>query len=125
VEEHEEKVKKHKRSAKLCLVKTSVLLICAMACDIFQVFAIFTIQHCHREDLLSLYWPIWTLLGLGSTIAMVGVCINQVYGLLEQELPPFGTALGTPVLVVCAIGHLIYQWSKDKLTRSDAGSQTV
>jgi hypothetical protein len=123
--QHEEKVTKHKMSAILCLLKTSALLIVVMACDIFQVIAIFAIQHCHHEDLLPLYWPVWTLLGLGSTIAMVGVCINQVYGLLEQELPPFGTALGTPVLVVCAIGHLLYEWSKHKLTGSDSDSQTV
>jgi hypothetical protein len=111
------KKKQLKRDAKRCLWKTFGCLVVAIVCDIFQVLAIIALQHCHHEDLLGLYWPLWTLLGLGSTIAMVGVCINQAYGLLEQDLPPFGTALGTPVLVVCAIIHLIWNLSKDKLKK--------
>lgn len=55
---------------------------------------------------------------------MVGVLVNQAYGLSYQELPPYGTALGTPVLVVCSIGHFLYFWIPHKLRR-DSKSQDV
>ena len=99
---------KHHHSAKICCYWAAVLLAVAIAADAIQVLAIIALQHCHHEALLGLYWPVWTLLGLGSSIAMAGVVLSQVYGLQQHELPPFGTALGTPVLVVCSIGHYIY-----------------
>ena len=96
----------------------------AGAADAVQVLAIIALQHCQHEDLLGLYWPIWTLLGLGTTIAMLGVVINQVYGLREHDLPPFSTALGTPVLVVCSIGHLLFtqygEWRGRKAKKARA-----
>lgn len=71
---------------------------------VIQALTIFALQHCIKEDLLGLYWPIWTLLGLGTSIAMLGIVLCQVYALANQEWPPFATALGTPVLVVCSSG---------------------
>jgi hypothetical protein len=118
---------KHHQSAKICCCWAAVLLAVAIAADAIQVLAIIALQHCHHEALLGLYWPVWTLLGLGSSIAMAGVVLSQIYGLQQHELPPFGTALGTPVLVVCSIGHYIYtqvlEWRKKKNKVSGTGSR--
>jgi hypothetical protein len=111
-----EKIKQeHKRSVHGCLLKTGLCLIFATACNVFQVLAIISLQHCWHEDLLGLYWPLWTLLGLGSTVAMLGVVVNQIYGLLEHELPCFSVGMGTPVLVVCAIVHLLWSMASKKI----------
>ncbi|PMD48516.1 hypothetical protein L207DRAFT_8888 [Hyaloscypha variabilis F] len=72
-----------------------------------QVLAILSLQHCHKELLLGLYWPLWTLLGLGSSIAMCGVVISQIYSLKGHEPPKYTIALGTPVLVVSACGDFV------------------
>jgi hypothetical protein len=117
--------KSHKRSAYSCLGWTFSLLAVAAVADAVQVLAIFALQHCHKEPLLGLYWPVWTLLGLGSSIAMLGVLLNQVYGLQEHELPPFGTALGTPVLVVCSVGHYILTLFQAWRNKRNKGSDTA
>jgi hypothetical protein len=122
--EYNERVARHRKHAWQCLAKTSILLVLVLACDTIQVFAIMDIQHCHHEAFLGLYWPLWTLLGLGSTIAMIGTLVNIAYCLTTQKLPPYGTALGTPVLVVCSIGHFLYHWIPHKLGRG-SGSQDV
>jgi len=122
--EYKEMIKTHRKNAWNCLGKTSILLVFAVACNTMMVFSILTIQHCHHEVLLGLYWPLWTFLGLGSNIAMAGVLLSQCYGLSCQELPPYGTALGTPVLVVCSIGHFLYSWIPHKFGRGSK-SQNV
>src|SRR5450756_26975 len=101
-------VKGHKKRSWRCIWQTIALIAVAIVANIMQVLAILAFQHCHNEALLGLYWPLWTLLGLGSTIAMFGVVINQIYALRGHEPPPFATALGTPVLVVCAAGYFLY-----------------
>jgi hypothetical protein len=54
---------------------------------------------------MMLYWGFWTLIQVGSLIAIVGIMINLWYSLGEKENPPWIVALGTPVLVIAALGH--------------------
>ncbi len=99
--------KRHSKIAWHCLYKTLALLAVATVADAMQVLAILSLQHCHKEFLLGLYWPLWTLLGLGSSIAMCGVVISQIYSLKGHEPPKYTIALGTPVLVVSACGDFV------------------
>jgi hypothetical protein len=96
-------------------------------------FALFNIQFCDGEDLMSLYWGFYTLIGVGSLIAIFGISLNQWYALKEQTLPPWSVALGTPVLVIAALGDVLHfavrsLWKRWKarggedLSRSDAGA---
>ena len=66
---------------------------------------------------MYLWYPAWGILSLGSVIAMIGVSINQIYGLRNHKLPPFSTALGTPILVFLAFSHLLRTsiWDKYEL----------
>jgi len=70
-----------------------------------EAFAAFSIQFCDGEDLMMLYWGFWTLIQVGSLIAIFGIMLNQWYSLREKEHPPWNVALGTPVLVIVALGH--------------------
>jgi hypothetical protein len=70
-----------------------------------EAFAAFSIQFCDGEDLMMLYWGFWTLIQVGSLIAIFGIMLNQWYSLEEKEHPPWSVALGTPVLVIAALGH--------------------
>lgn len=38
-------------------------------------------------------------------IAILGVSVNQLYGIWGKRGPPWNVALGTPVLVIAALGH--------------------
>lgn len=76
-----------------------------MVTVIMEAFAAFSIQFCDGEDLMMLYWGFWTLIQVGSLIAIFGIMLNQWYSLREKELPPWNVALGTPVLVIAALGH--------------------
>jgi hypothetical protein len=67
----------------------------ATVADAMQVLAILSLQHCHKELLLGLYWPLWTLV------------ISQIYSLKGHEPPKYTIALGTPVLVVSACGDFV------------------
>ncbi|KAE9376959.1 hypothetical protein N431DRAFT_188059 [Stipitochalara longipes BDJ] len=105
---------KHRSRAWVCVGVCSGLFVMAVIANVMQVMAIFALQHCHKEDLLGLYWPLWTLLGLGSSIAMLGVVITQLYGLHGHDLPPFNVALGTPLLIVSGLGHFLFTWGQKK-----------
>jgi len=85
-----------------------ISLICfalSVAATIVEAFAAFNIQFCDGEDLMMLYWGFWTLVQVGSVIAILGIAVNQWYALENKELPPWNVALGTPVLVIAALGH--------------------
>lgn len=105
---------RHRADAKKCAAISGLLFSLASAAVAMQIFAVHCIMYCYKEELPHLWLPVWSLLSLGGTIAIFGILLNQCYGLINQELPAFSTALGTPVLVVCAIGHLIWCWTRDQ-----------
>lgn len=42
-----------------------------------QVFAGFSIQFCHGEDLMMLYWAFGSALQVGNSIAIFGIALSQ------------------------------------------------
>jgi hypothetical protein len=63
---------------------------------------------------MMLYWGFWSLVQIGSFIAILGIVLNQAYGLQNRVEPPWATALGTPVLVIAALGHFFISHFKTK-----------
>jgi hypothetical protein len=60
---------------------TAIFLITAVFC-IVEVFALLALQFCDGEELMSLFWATWTMLQLGSEIAILGVVLalwHQIY----------------------------------------------
>lgn len=77
----------------------------AIVIVIMEAFAAFSIQFCDGEDLMMLYWGFWSLIQVGSLIAIFGIMLNQWYSLREKEHPPWNVALGTPVIIIASLGH--------------------
>ncbi|KAL3423805.1 hypothetical protein PVAG01_05552 [Phlyctema vagabunda] len=98
------------RSRYLGIVGTCLLV--STMCVIFEAFAAFNIEYCDGEDLMQLYWGFWSILQVGSLIAILGVMLQFWIVMGSHELPSWGVALGTPVLVFAAIGWLMKQLSK-------------
>jgi hypothetical protein len=79
---------------------------------IFEVFAAFTIQYCDGEDLMQLYWGFWSILQVGSLIAILGVMLQFWIVLGNVTTPSWAVALGTPVLVFAALGWIFRHLTK-------------
>lgn len=90
-------------------------ILCASIATVAVTFAALAglnLQFCHGETMMVFIWSVWSLLGLGSVLAMWGVVLHQVRMRYSPDKPPpWNVALGTPVLVVAGIGH----WVSHKL----------
>lgn len=62
---------------------------------------------------MQLYWGFWSILQIGSTIAIIGVMLQFWIVLGDVETPSWAVALGTPVLVFAAAGFIVkFLWGK-------------
>lgn len=62
---------------------------------------------------MQLYWGFWSVLQVGSVIAILGVMLQFWIVLGDHETPSWAVALGTPVLVFAAAGFLCRSiWNK-------------
>lgn len=52
-----------------------------------EVYTLLALQFCDGEDLMSLYWSTWTMIQLGSLIAMVGVILAMIHTLRDKRHP--------------------------------------
>ncbi|KAG5933554.1 hypothetical protein E4U53_000951 [Claviceps sorghi] len=117
----------HQRAKAL---KTYILLnvLCVLASTavvILEAFALLALQFCDGEDLMSLYWSTWTMLQVGSLIALLGIVLALLFSHRNRKHPPWALALGTPVLVIAGLLHLIHDCSRKrvkKLTRPSDSS---
>ncbi|KAI9641293.1 hypothetical protein NHQ30_010094 [Ciborinia camelliae] len=85
----------------------SLCFILAFTSILFEVFAAFNIEYCYGEDLIQLYWGFWSVLQVGSLIAILGVMLQFWIVLGNVQTPSWAVALGTPVLVFAALGWII------------------
>jgi hypothetical protein len=77
-----------------------------------EIFALFNVEYCYGEDLTQLYWGFWSVLQVGSNIAIFGVMLQLWIVLADVDSPSWAVALGTPVLVFAALGWIFGQISK-------------
>lgn len=54
---------------------------------IMEAFALLALQFCDGEDLMSLYWSTWTMIQVGSLIAMVGIILALIHSLKDRKHP--------------------------------------
>ncbi|KAI0841209.1 hypothetical protein F5Y06DRAFT_215616 [Hypoxylon sp. FL0890] len=97
-----------RKKLKTSLFWCTVLFLLAAVFLVIEVFALLALQFCDGEDLMSLYWATWTMLQLGSEIAILGIDLALWHHLSNVRSPLWALALGTPVLVVAGLGHLIH-----------------
>ncbi|KAI0022437.1 hypothetical protein F4780DRAFT_197491 [Xylariomycetidae sp. FL0641] len=96
-----------RRKLRASIAATTALFLVAAITLVFEVYALLALQFCDGEDLMSLYWSTWTMLQLGSEIAILGIVLALWHHLYDIRHPLWALALGTPVLVVAGIGHVI------------------
>ncbi|EKD15884.1 uncharacterized protein L3040_003259 [Drepanopeziza brunnea f. sp. 'multigermtubi'] len=105
--EIDESERAFRRLSKFCLAFSFSMFLLLCNSLAMQIIAAQAILFCHQESLTHLYSPIWTVFALGITFATFGCCIQQMYHLNDFDLPGFGVALGTPILVISALSHYL------------------
>ncbi|KAH7160366.1 hypothetical protein B0J13DRAFT_519773 [Dactylonectria estremocensis] len=108
------RTKRLRQSIFLCL--GCVVVSCAIV--IMEAYAIMALQFCDGEDLISLYWSTWTMVQVGSLIAMVGIILALANSLSDRRHPPWALALGTPVLVIAGLLHLFHDCTKQRIKKN-------
>lgn len=106
------------------LMWASLCLALSLSATVIECFALFNIEYCDGEDLMQLYWGFWSVLQVGSNIAILGVMVQFWIVLGDVETPSWAVALGTPVLVFAAIGFIfraIWQEFLQKFSRKRNG----
>jgi hypothetical protein len=66
-----------------CLYQCLAYFTISLVAVIMEVFILMALQFCDGEDLMSLYWSTWTVLQLGSLVAIAGVLLsvyNNMHG---------------------------------------------
>lgn len=66
---------------------------------------------------MQLYWGFWSVLQVGSDIAIFGVMLQLWIVLGNVQTPSWAVALGTPVLVFAALGWVFREISKQACKR--------
>ncbi|EDN95413.1 hypothetical protein SS1G_11290 [Sclerotinia sclerotiorum 1980 UF-70] len=98
----------------------SLCFILALICVVLEVFAAFNIEYCDGEDLIQLYWGFWSILQVGSLIAILGVMLQFWIVLGNVQTPSWAVALGTPVLVFAALGYIFRHIGKSWICRKSS-----
>ncbi|KAF7912820.1 uncharacterized protein EAF01_001841 [Botrytis porri] len=113
---------KQRRTQIRCIYVSSLCLVVAIICTVFEAFAASSLIFCHELDMAFLYWSFWTLLQVGSTIAIFGIGLAQLWSYLGRESLPVNVAIGTPVLIIAwlgvAIEYICKGWVSEKTLKS-------
>ncbi|KAM0286982.1 hypothetical protein ACHAQH_000667 [Verticillium albo-atrum] len=88
-----------------------------------EVFALLALQFCDGEDLMSLYWSTWTMIQVGSLIAVCGIVLALMHTLRDRKNPPWALALGTPVLVVAGLFNFLQSCISRRISRAKDNSK--
>ncbi|CAG8973981.1 hypothetical protein HYALB_00011559 [Hymenoscyphus albidus] len=93
-----------------CLFTSVGFTIAATIALAFGACAGLNMQFCHEEDLMVFIWAMWSVIQLGSVLAMWGVVLHQLRARFSNGRPsPWNVALGTGVLVIAGLGHWLWQ----------------
>ncbi|TQV96759.1 hypothetical protein IF1G_03999 [Cordyceps javanica] len=115
---------KLRKRLRLCIgICTGCVLVSAVIV-IMEAYALLALQFCDGEDLMSLYWSTWTMIQIGSLIAVIGVILAMIHTLRNKRHPPWALALGTPVLVIAGLLHMCFYSTKARLRRLSRKSST-
>ncbi|KAI5461772.1 hypothetical protein BGZ63DRAFT_487772 [Mariannaea sp. PMI_226] len=111
-----ESTKRSKRLRQSILLCLACVLV-STAIVVMEVYSILALQFCDGEDLISLYWSTWTMVQVGSLIAMIGIILALLHSLRNRRHPPWALALGTPVLVIAGFLHLFHDCAKTRIKK--------
>ncbi|ROT37388.1 hypothetical protein SODALDRAFT_334478 [Sodiomyces alkalinus F11] len=108
-----------KRTTVRCIIFASGCVVLSLTTVIMEVFALLALQFCDGEDLMSLYWSTWTMMQVGSLIAVCGIILALLHNLRDRKHPPWALALGTPVLVAAGLFSFLQSCASKRLKQFD------
>lgn len=76
-----------RKKLKYGLLWCSLLFLTAGVMLVIEVFCLLALQYCDGEDLMSLLWSTWTMLQLGSEIAILGIVLALWHHLYDIKQP--------------------------------------
>ncbi|KAK3397794.1 hypothetical protein B0T20DRAFT_232003 [Sordaria brevicollis] len=109
--------KHYRHKMQRCLLVCTGYFVLSIIAVVMEVYALLALQFCDGEDLMSLYWSTWTMLQVGSLIAILGIILAAFNAIRDRKNPPWALALGTPVLVVAGIGHAFHGAMRKRVQR--------
>ncbi|KAK3496699.1 uncharacterized protein B0T23DRAFT_401949 [Neurospora hispaniola] len=109
--------KHYRHKMQRCLLICTGYFLLSIIALVMEVYALLALQFCDGEDLMSLYWSTWTMLQVGSLIAILGIILAAFNAIRDRKNPPWALALGTPVLVVAGIGHAFHGAMRKRVQR--------
>jgi len=77
------RTKRIRQSVFMCLGCVSVSTVIV----VMEAYSILALQFCDGEDLISLYWSTWTMIQVGSLIAMIGIILALAHTLRGRQHP--------------------------------------
>jgi hypothetical protein len=119
--EAEELKAKQRRWRIYSVLFTTIAALLVIGCVIVEALAGCALTYCMKHKLIWFYWGMWTLTQVGSLIAIIGVTVHQWACLGEHSTPPWNVALGTPILVITGIAHIIGSWLAKKFKKWTGG----
>lgn len=88
-----------RKKLKRALVAVIFIFLVSAATVVIETFCLLALQFCDGEDLMSLYWSTWTMMQVGSQIAIGGIVLALWHTIWNVKHPIWALAMGTPVLV--------------------------
>ncbi|KAF3360371.1 hypothetical protein HYQ45_007798 [Verticillium longisporum] len=123
IEELPEGSPKRKPLVVRCIIITCGCISLSVVTVVMEVFALLALQFCDGEDLMSLYWSTWTMIQVGSLIAVCGIVLALMHTLRERKNPPWALALGTPVLVVAGLFNFMQSCISRRISEAKDNSK--
>lgn len=80
--------RQYKNMMKRCMVVCSIYAIVSVVAVVMEVYALMALQFCDGEDLMPLYWSTWTMMQVGSLIAIVGIML-AIFNSLRGSKNPY------------------------------------
>jgi hypothetical protein len=70
-----------------CMLICGAYSAIAVVSVVMEVYALMALQFCDGEDLMPLYWSTWTMMQVGSVIAIFGIMLAIFNSLRGRKNP--------------------------------------
>lgn len=87
VEKYAPGAPQHRRMMKQCMLVCAMYAIVSIVAVVMEVFVLMALQFCDGEDLMALYWSTWTVMQIGSLIAIFGILLAVFHTIQGRKHP--------------------------------------
>lgn len=88
--------KKRKSRLRVYIALCAICAAFSAVVTVMEAYALLALQFCDGEDLISLYWSTWTMVQVGSLIAIIGIILALMHTLKDRRHPSVLTASNFP-----------------------------